>query len=162
MSLTSVQIDHDLYHRDLVLWYEETVARLQQGDFQHLDMENLIEEIVSLANRERRELKNRLFILLSHYLKRLYIVSTADYRGWENTIREQQRQIRQILQDSPSLKNYAYESFNEIWSDAIEEIKANYPDAELPWAWTQTIDELVAPELLLKLRDSRPQNHQLL
>lgn len=162
MTLTPTDIDRALYEQDLVLWYHETITRLQERDFGQLDVDNLIEEIQSLANRERRELKSRLFVLLSHFLKRLYIPSTPDFRGWENTIREQQRQLRQILKDSPSLRNYAYENFHEIWEDAIEEVNANYPTVELPQAWTftQTIDELIAPELLLKLSSSISKNHQ--
>ncbi|AFY61268.1 DUF29 domain-containing protein [Synechococcus sp. PCC 6312] len=158
MTLTPTKISHKLYEQDLVLWYQETLTRLQQRDFNQLDIENLIEEIESLANRERRELRSRLFVLLCHYLKRLYVPSEPDYRGWDATIRKQQRQLRQILKDSPSLKNYAHEQFSEIWHDALEEVNAAYPNVTFPQAWslTQTIDELVSPELLLKLGPQTP------
>lgn len=153
MKLTPTQISTDLYEQDLVLWYEETITRLKQRDFNELDIDNLIEEIESLANRERRELKSRLFVLLCHYLKRLYVPSVQDYRGWENTIWEQQRQIRYILKDSPSLKNYVQAQFAEIWSDALEDVKRNYPDLELPqsWSFPQSIDQLIDPEFIGKL-----------
>ncbi|MDG2990174.1 DUF29 domain-containing protein [Candidatus Synechococcus calcipolaris G9] len=149
MSLLPTDTTHNLYECDLVLWYQETVTRLQQRDFSHLDVEHLIEEIESLANRERRELRSRLFVLLCHYLKRLYIPSVPDYRGWEITIREQQRQLRPMLKDSPSLKNYASENFNEIWDDALAEVKANYPGVELPldWTFSQTIEDLISLKL---------------
>lgn len=149
MTFSPTATSGTLYEEDLVLWYQETAAKLQQRDFSHLDVESLIEEIESLANRERRELKSRLFVLLCHYLKRLYIPSVPDYRGWEVTIREQQRQLRQILKDSPSLKNYASENFNEIWDDALAEVKASYPGVALPldWNFSQTIEDLISPEL---------------
>lgn len=157
MTLTPTDIDRDLYEQDLVLWYHETITRLQARDFRHLDIENLIEEIISLANRNRREVLSRLDVLFAHLLKRLYVPSAPDYRGWENPIREQQKQLRRIFQESPSLKGYARQIFNQAWHDAVEDVKANYPDVELPQAWTltQTIDELISPELLLKLQPER-------
>ncbi|MDS3861458.1 DUF29 domain-containing protein [Thermosynechococcaceae cyanobacterium BACA0444] len=157
MTLTPTKISQDLYDQDLMLWYQETITRLKQHDFNDLDIENLIEEIESLANRERRELKSRLFVLVCHYLKRLYVPSRQDYRGWDATIREQQRQLRQILKDSPSLKNYAHAQFPEIWTDALEEVNANYPNVAFPQAWslTQTIEELVSPEFLVKLSQQK-------
>ncbi|AFY60038.1 DUF29 domain-containing protein [Synechococcus sp. PCC 6312] len=151
--MTPTDVALNLYGQDLDLWYQETATTLQKRDFRHLDVDHLIEEILSLSNRNRREVLSRLDVLLSHLLKRLYVPSTPDYRGWENTIREQQKQLRRIFQDSPSLKGYARQIFDQAWSDAIVDVKANYPDVELPQAWTltETIDELISPELCLKL-----------
>ena len=55
-----------LYDRDLNLWLEEAIAKLKAGDFQNLDVENLIEELEGLAGRDRRELKRRLTTLIEH------------------------------------------------------------------------------------------------
>ena len=68
-----------LYDRDLNLWLEEAIAKLKAGDFQNLDVENLIEELEGLAGRDRRELENRLTTLLEHLLKRIYVKSEYDY-----------------------------------------------------------------------------------
>ena len=75
-----------LYQQDLVAWYEDTVAKLKAGDFQEIDIDSLIEEIEGLAGRDRRELESRLEVLLTHLLKRLYVESPSDYRGWELTV----------------------------------------------------------------------------
>ena len=32
-----------LYDRDILLWVEDTVAKLKSHDFEHLDLDNLIE-----------------------------------------------------------------------------------------------------------------------
>ena len=62
-----------LYDRDLNLWLEEAIAKLKVGDFQNLDVENLIEELEGLAGRDRRELKKRLTTLIEPiwYLRKL-------------------------------------------------------------------------------------------
>ena len=44
-----------LYDRDLNLWLGEAITQLKAGDFQNLDVENLIEELEGLAGRDRRE-----------------------------------------------------------------------------------------------------------
>ena len=58
-----------LYDEDLLAWAERQVAHLRAGQLDRLDVEHLIEELDALAGRLRRELKNRLRILLAHLLK---------------------------------------------------------------------------------------------
>jgi hypothetical protein len=79
-----------LYERDFLLWTTDIVNKLKSKDFDHLDLENLIEEIETLGRSEKKELKSRLLVLLEHLLKRLYVNSPDNYRGWEITINEQQ------------------------------------------------------------------------
>ncbi len=43
-----------LYDHDLNLWLKEAIAQLKAGDFQNLDIENLVEELEGLAGRDRR------------------------------------------------------------------------------------------------------------
>ena len=107
-----------LYERDFSLWVEDTVAKLKARKFDELDLDNLIEEIDSLGKRDKRELRNRLDVLLNHLLKRCYIPSPENYRGWELTIREQRKQVQRLLEESPSLRNYLFEIFAEIWNVA--------------------------------------------
>ncbi|MFN7469810.1 MAG: DUF29 domain-containing protein, partial [Pseudanabaena sp.] len=76
-----------LYDRDQHLWLEEAIAKLRVKDFQSLDLVHLIEELEIVAGRDRAEIENRLGVLLAHLLKRLYVQSEYDYRGWEITIR---------------------------------------------------------------------------
>jgi len=66
-----------LYDRDLHLWLEEMIAQLKAGDFQNLDIENLVEELEGLASRDRREIKQRLTTLIEHLLKRCYVTKVS-------------------------------------------------------------------------------------
>lgn len=92
-----------LYEQDFIAWCDATVTQLKAGQLDHLDIENLIEEVESLGKRDRRELRNRLMVLLAHLLKRLYVDMPENFNGWELTIVEQRKQIQTLLNDSPSL-----------------------------------------------------------
>jgi len=59
-----------LYDRDYYEWIESTVSKLRNRDFDHLDTENLIEELESLGRSEKKEVRNRLRILLGRLLNR--------------------------------------------------------------------------------------------
>jgi Domain of unknown function DUF29 len=133
--VTQTQIQKTLYARDLVAWLDETALKLKQRQFDEIDIDSLIEEIEGLAGRDRRELKNRLIVLLSHLIKRLYVDLPDDYRGWELTIREQRRQLSDLLEQSPSLRNYWVEVFPAAWETALLETKEEHPQAQLPDRW---------------------------
>ena len=134
-----------LYESDYLLWTQETIAKLKARDFDHVDFENLIEEIEDFGRSYRDELESRLDVLLSHILKRLYVPLVNDYNGWERTIREQRKQIRRRLEKSPSLKNYLPEVFDDIWQDVIKEVREDYPQYEFPdlWQFERDIDTLL-------------------
>lgn len=84
--MTQNSANSTLYEQDFCLWVDETAAKLRAGEFDQVDWEHLVEEVEALARRARWELESRLRVLLSHLLKRSYIESPEDYRGWKNTI----------------------------------------------------------------------------
>ena len=45
-----------LYEQDILLWVEDTVAKLKAGDFESVDMDNLIEEVESLGISQKHQL----------------------------------------------------------------------------------------------------------
>ncbi|PSN14243.1 DUF29 domain-containing protein [filamentous cyanobacterium CCT1] len=129
-----------LYQQDLVAWYDDTVTKLKAGDFAALDIDALIEEIEGLAGRDRRELESRVEVLLNHLLKRLYVASPEDYRGWELTIREQRRQLQKLLKQSPSLRQHWLNTFPELWENALSDAREDYPQTEFPDRWQGSTD----------------------
>ncbi len=139
-----------LYDRDLNLWLEEAIAKLKAGDFQNLDVENLIEELEGLAGRDRRELKRRLTTLIEHILKRCYVKSEYDYAGWVVTIVRTRNNIQDILEQSPSLKGYinSPELFQKAFEDALKVVKANpdYKSINFPkiWQFSRDIESVLS------------------
>ena len=138
-----------LYDQDLNLWLETAIAQLKGGDLQDLDVENLIEELEGLAGRDKRELKNRLATLLEHLLKRCYVKSEYDYAGWENTIYRTRFEILNILEQSPSLKNYINqpEVFQSAFEFSLRMLRKNkdYTNTNFPnsWQFSETIEDIL-------------------
>jgi Domain of unknown function DUF29 len=138
--MTQVQSKQTLYEQDLAAWFNDTIAKLRAKDFDAIDMDSLIEEIEGLAGRDRRELKNRFTVLLAHFLKRLYVNAPENYRGWELTIREQRNQLSDLLEQSPSLRNYLVNNFSMIWQRALSDVQAEYLDTQFPAEWQFSFD----------------------
>lgn len=133
-----------LYEKDFHTWLEHTVAKLKQHHFEEIDLDYLIEEVEGLAKRDQRELKNRLRVLLAHLLKRTYVQSPNDYRGWELTINEQRLQIQDLLEESPSLAAYIEEQLPQLWQQALATVHKEYPALELPnWQHQDDIHSLL-------------------
>jgi hypothetical protein len=135
-----VQSQLTLYEQDLAVWLGDTIAKLKARQFDAIDIESLIEELEGLAGRDRRELKHRLTVLLAHLLKRLYVDLAEDYRGWDLTIREQRNQLSDLLEQSPSLRNYWVESFAVVWQRALLDVRAEYPNTQFPEEWQFSFD----------------------
>lgn len=108
------------YEDDLYAWSREQAALLRARRTEGLDWDHLAEEILSMAGRDRRELKNRLRIVLLHLLK--WQAQPAK-RGasWRKSLRTQRRHIRDLLQLSPSLRAQVTGLMRQSYPDAIKD-----------------------------------------
>jgi len=106
-----------LYDTDYNLWVIETVKLLENRDFDSIDWENLIEEVSDLSRRDKKKLKSLLIKLFEHLLKLKFWQSEyAQNKGhWEAEILNFRQEINDELQDSPSLKPYVREIFEECY-----------------------------------------------
>lgn len=110
-----------LYEQDFYLWIANTVKQLKEGNWNEIDITNLIEELESMGRSERRELKSRLIVLLVHLLKWKY-QPIQQGESWIHTINEQCRQLELILEDSASLKPFLQEVWQECYTKARREV----------------------------------------
>ena len=115
-----------LYDTDFALWIEDMVNKLKKRDVKNLDWDNLIEEVESLGKSDKRRLKSLLFRLFEHSLKRKHTGMQECYRGWDIEIRNFSRQIEELLQDSPSLKNYLQKIASDCYKKALESVAQDY------------------------------------
>jgi hypothetical protein len=91
------------HHDDFYGWTQEQARLLKTGQFQQLDIEHLVEELECMGARERRELANRLAVLLAHLLKWQYQPERRG-RSWMFTIKTQRFDARTVLQQNPGIR----------------------------------------------------------
>ncbi len=139
------------YEKDFYSWIYRNINLLRQHNFEALDIDILIDELESMAKRDRRELISHLMVLISHLLKWQFQPEQRS-GSWRGSIREQRIQIRKQLEDSPSLKNQLVTGINSAYPDsvklAIEEtgLKADtFPD-ECPYSITQLLNDDFYPQ----------------
>jgi hypothetical protein len=141
-----------LYEQDILLWSEDMVTKLKARDFDHLDIEHLIEEVEALGISQKKELVSRLVVLLEHLLKRLYVNLPHDYNGWERTMRIQRGEIEILLDAVPSLKNRWEISFDKAWKIALKNVCKEYPNTLFPstWIYSRSLEEILDRDFWLE------------
>lgn len=108
-----------LYDRDFYAWTYENANLVREGRFDEIDVEHIVEELEALGRSEKRELSNRLEVLLMHLLKWQFQPGHQS-SSWRGTINEQRRRIQKVLKDNPSLKSKLSDVIKESYKDARE------------------------------------------
>lgn len=112
-----------LYNEDYYLWLRTTINQLRAGQFSAVDLDNLLEELETMGRSEKRAVKSLLIRLLEHLLKLIYWDREREQNEghWKGEIRTFRREIKERLKESPSLKPYILEIFDECYQDARTE-----------------------------------------
>lgn len=109
-----------LYEQDLQLWIKSTIHQLKERNFNSLDIEHLIEELVDLGKSDKISLESNLEILLAHLLK-LKIqndVPETMQASWYSSVDEHRSRIKKQINKIPSLKSYLVNAISEVYPDA--------------------------------------------
>ncbi|MCC5600438.1 DUF29 domain-containing protein [Nostoc favosum] len=144
MTSPSFINEKNLYEQDFYLWTQTIAQQLKENNFNEIDIPNLIEEIESMGRSEKRELKNRLIVLLMHLLKWQYQLEKRS-ESWRSTISEQRICIETLLEDSPSLQPLLAEVFEDCYRKARLKasdetgIKLNFFPKESPFTLEETL-----------------------
>ena len=139
------------YDADFYAWSNEQAALLRARRFSAADVENIAEEIASMARTEKRELVSRLTVLLRHLLKWRF-QPQGRCSGWRTSVRVQRNLILDHLQDNPSLRPQIPEAMAKANRDAVLEAaeETGLPESIFPtpcaWPFDQAIDAGFWPE----------------
>lgn len=111
-------MSNNLYNRNLQLWIQQTIGQLKNREFESLDIEHLIEELVDLGKSEKNTLKSNLKILLAHLLKLLFQHNVPDSMkaSWYSSVMEHRLRVQDNLADTPSLKSFLSEALEKSHS----------------------------------------------
>src|SRR5438046_8935316 len=92
------------YEEDFVAWLEDQAQRARRGEAGGLDLENIAEELEGMARSDRREIRNRLIVLLLPLLR--YSVPPGSRSSDQlATIRAQPSRLATVIDDSPTPKS---------------------------------------------------------
>ena len=97
-------LDSADYDSDFVAWTKEQALALRRRATNAIDWDNIAEEIESLGKSDLRDLRSRIQTILDHLMRLQASPAQAPRHGWERTLIVQRAGIRQLLDDSPSLK----------------------------------------------------------
>jgi len=109
---------HQEYEKDFYAWAIHNAKLLREGKLSEIDIEHIAEEIESMGKSEKRELINRLAVLLAHLLKWEF-QSERRSNSWKYTIKEQRLRLHDLLKESPSLKKSLEENVNHAYEHAV-------------------------------------------
>ena len=105
MKTQELQILQTLYGQDFFAWVEQTAEILRSQQWEALDLENLIEEVVDLGKSQQRALQSALRLVLSHLLKWKYQPERCS-KSWQVTITRERLNLDELLAESPSLRRF--------------------------------------------------------
>jgi hypothetical protein len=138
------------YQKDFYSWTREQAELLRSGRFDELDIANLVDEIETLGRSEKRELENRLTVLLVYLLKWRYQPARRG-QNWQLTIQEQRLEFFDVLNDNPGLKSQLQtllaHSYQKAKIRASKETGLDTDDfpRTCPWEFAQLMDEAFLP-----------------
>jgi hypothetical protein len=142
---------HPSYDQDYYLWSADQAQLLRSGMWDRIDAEHVAEELEDMGKREKRALRSRTVVLLSHLLKYAH-QPTRRGPSWSGTIREQRKQLDDLLSDSPSLKPLLIAALDDYYLSAkmlaageTGLVESAFP-VTCPFSLDQLLDETFWPD----------------
>jgi hypothetical protein len=139
------------YQKDFYAWLMDNARLLREKKFTEIDAEHIAEELEAMGKSEKRELVNRLTVLLAHLLKWQF-QSAKRSRSWKNTILTQRIDVNELLEDSPSLRHeiiqkieVAYEKAKLSAEDETGIDKSHFPES-CPFSLAKILEKEFFPE----------------
>lgn len=133
----------ELFVEDETAWVESMAALARRRDVANLDWANLSEYLTDMAQRDRREVKSQLVILLAHLLKWEHQPALRS-GGWRATILEQRQRLADLASRGV-LRSHAEAILSEAYAEAIELAAAetHLPLGTFPEACPHDLDGLM-------------------
>jgi hypothetical protein len=142
-----INTDHET---DFLVWTSAQIELLRTKQFDRIDLDNIIEELESMARAEKHELEHRIERLITYLLK--CELQPGQISGsWLGTIREQRYRIAKLLKAMPSMKplldSYIATAYDHAAARAADEThlpRSAFP-ATMPFSKDQLLEEDYLP-----------------
>jgi Domain of unknown function DUF29 len=127
-------------------WMQETARNMRLGELRKIDPGAIADWLDEMSKSDAREVRNRLACLIEHRLKLGYVTGPElerNRRGWELTTNEQLRQLDDIFDESPSLRNqFTPELLSRTYHRVSKDVARVY-EVKLPVECPYTYAELI-------------------
>jgi hypothetical protein len=135
----------EFYDRDFFEWTQVNADLLSRGCFETPDIAHIAEELADLGKRNRRAVRTFLRSLILHLLK-WQMQPGQRSPSWIASIGDSRVHLKDIFEQSPSLRRFASESAGSVYPDA-RRFAANETGltqtalpAECPYSFDQLMD----------------------
>lgn len=139
--------------QDLYGWAMGNAQLLREGKYQEADMRNIIEEMEILGRSNKRELTSRMGVLIAHLMKWFYQsdILAQHQKSWEGTIDRERLDLKDLMDENPSLKSFLSEATPKAYKYAKAILKEETTltiktlPSECPYTFEQLMDETFFP-----------------
>lgn len=119
-------------------------------------MRTYFELISEMSKSDLQELESRLTVLIEHLLKITHVtgqVAHDNLRGWNQTVRNQRRDLAAHIRDNRGLKSKLTEQMlDKAYRIALANVKTEYRTMPFPPARQLSLDEIAGPEIAMALK----------
>ena len=129
-------------------WLEQQIELLRQGKFEHLDAENLIEELEALGRAEKSAVKSLVYQIILHLLLIDYWKEESEYskNHWLAEVDAFQLQLEDKL--TTNLAQLAEDNLPRLYAKARQNAirKSRLPEERFPDSCPYTLELLKSVE----------------
>ena len=117
-----------LHDEDLNLWLEEIATAIKNKDYSNMDWDGLLEEIEDMTASQKRALRSYTKRLIEHILKLKYWITEKEYnqKGWRKEVVNFRNEVKEILEDSPSLKKYLQDNYADWYKKSVTAMRQEF------------------------------------
>lgn len=138
-----------LYNADYYIWTQRQIKLLHTQNFERLDLENLMAEVLNLATEERKELKRHVRKLMHYFLKSKLYPERVSGR-WLGKLCGHRHWIAKLVDEMPSLEPLLDGYIAEAYADITDRLttKARLPRSSFPETLAYTKEQLLEQDFM--------------
>lgn len=133
-----------LYESDFMAWCEAQAAALRAGDYDHLDLLHLSEEIDDMGREQFRKTTSLVRQIIIHILKLQAFPEDQARRHWQAEIVAFQSELEDVVSGSIRYRFEQQQAFLVQQQKALKQLKTQYPDTNFQPLPSMSLDALIA------------------
>ncbi|WP_333785257.1 DUF29 domain-containing protein [Thermocrinis sp.] len=120
-----------LYEKDFILWIEENLRLIKEGNYEEVDWENLLEEIEDMGRRHLESAVSYAAVVLEHLYKLEHFkVDEKTGKGWIKSILNARDELELLFENMPSVKGKVETKIDQAWKVAVKNLIKWFRDNE--------------------------------